>query len=217
MYIILANFKVLQWSIWKDATRPVIKLGDALGVLCISQAEALTGSSSLVPLFIAAITFDLSIFGLTFYKGLQARRSSPIHLLEVTFRDGNLYFGAIFWVNLGTLLLILKEPLSPYVGTINVQFSSVITVVLVSRLFLNLKEAAYRSRYFATSSLAFYSGISFVSFPPVQLGSSTLSPVRPRSKADPKTLRHSFGTLLSMDFEDLCADLQSIGESDSLY
>ncbi|KIJ32186.1 hypothetical protein M422DRAFT_266119 [Sphaerobolus stellatus SS14] len=149
--IYLGQVTVLGWSLWKDMTRfPIQAVDGAAGdfkTLCIFDTEIDTGSKSLAPVFIAAIVFDIMIFCLTFWKGLQTRlHKTTIPLLQVILRDGNFYFIAIFIVNFITLIVILVDPFSLYLGTSNVQISAVITGVLVTRLFFNFKHVALRSR-----------------------------------------------------------------------
>ncbi|KIJ26557.1 hypothetical protein M422DRAFT_272380 [Sphaerobolus stellatus SS14] len=144
----LCQLAIIGWSMWKDVTRPAIKLdGNLISTLCIFVTEIGTGSSSLAPVFIAAIVFDIMIFCLTFWKGRRTRlHKTIIPLLQVILRDGNLYFLAIFIVNLITLLAILVVPFSPYLGISNVQMSAIVTGILVTRLFFNLKHVALKSR-----------------------------------------------------------------------
>ncbi|KIJ34339.1 hypothetical protein M422DRAFT_263650 [Sphaerobolus stellatus SS14] len=144
----LCQLAILGWSTWKDVTRPAITLdGDSISTLCIFDTEINTGSKSLIPVFIAAIVFDIMIFCLTFWKGRRTRlHKTTFPLVQVILRDGNLYFLAIFIVNLITLIVILVDPFSPYLGTSNVQMSAIITGILVTRLFFNLKHVALKSR-----------------------------------------------------------------------
>ncbi|KIJ34355.1 hypothetical protein M422DRAFT_263669 [Sphaerobolus stellatus SS14] len=140
----LCQLAIIGWSMWKDVTRPAF---DLISTLCIFDTEIDTGSSSLIPVFIAAIVFDIMIFCLTFWKGRRTRlHKTTIPLVQVILRDGNLYFLAIFIVNLITLIAILMDPFSLYLGTSNVQMSAVITSILVTRLFFNLKHVALKSR-----------------------------------------------------------------------
>ncbi|KIJ31160.1 hypothetical protein M422DRAFT_267240 [Sphaerobolus stellatus SS14] len=134
-----------------DSCQPVNELGSG-------------NPNSLLPLFLCSISFDLVIFYLTLRKGLEARaKGTGSTLLKVLVRGGNLYFMALFFVNFINVLLIalavkkfedgLPEGfinifpwIGDFIGSINVQLASVITSVIVSHLFLNLREAAYRSR-----------------------------------------------------------------------
>ncbi|KIJ24153.1 hypothetical protein M422DRAFT_275140 [Sphaerobolus stellatus SS14] len=90
----LCQLAIIGWSMWKDVTRPAIELdGDLITTLCIFSNEVQTGSNSLIPVFIAAIVFDIMIFCLTFWKGRRTRlHKTTIPLVQVILRDGNLYF-----------------------------------------------------------------------------------------------------------------------------
>ncbi|KIJ25259.1 hypothetical protein M422DRAFT_273802 [Sphaerobolus stellatus SS14] len=114
----LSQLAIIGWSTWKDVTRPTIEFSQVdliSGSLCIFENEITTGSSSLAPVFIAAIVFDIMIFCLTFWKGRRTRlHKTTIPLVQVILRDGNLYF--------------------------------LITGILVTRLFFNLKHVALKSR-----------------------------------------------------------------------
>ncbi|KIJ34346.1 hypothetical protein M422DRAFT_263661 [Sphaerobolus stellatus SS14] len=90
----LCQLAIIGWSMWKVMTRPAIGLdGDLMDTLCIFDAEIQTGSNSLIPVFIAAIVFDIMIFCLTFWKGRRTRlHKTTIPLVQAILRDGNLYF-----------------------------------------------------------------------------------------------------------------------------
>ncbi|KIJ28925.1 hypothetical protein M422DRAFT_269708 [Sphaerobolus stellatus SS14] len=129
----------------------------------VDELEKDNPNKDLLPLFLSSISFDLVIFYLTLRKGLEARaKGTGSTLLEVLVRGGNLYFMALSLVNFINVLLIAltvktiedEQPFGffhiflwtgDFIGTINVQLASVITSVIVSHLFLNLREAAYRS------------------------------------------------------------------------
>ncbi|KIJ34300.1 hypothetical protein M422DRAFT_52068 [Sphaerobolus stellatus SS14] len=217
--VYLGQLGVIIWSLWKDYTRPdppAIHVSGSTINPCLSTKEIITGSISLAPIFIATIIFDITIFAFTFKKSLEIRRNSfSTPLINVITRDGNLYFmtyrarltapSAIFLVNIINMSIILAFPFSPNIGTINVQISGIITSALVSSLFLNLKEAAYRSRIFPSRSYEITSG----SFP---------EPFIHRIPQEhPRTSRWNFPNLqavwnLTSDIDDLGAELQSLAE-----
>jgi len=175
----------------------------------------IAGSGALVPIFIAAILFDATIFGFTLSKGLSLRRNGfSFPLLHLIIRDGNLYFVAIFLLNFITLVFILADPFNPMLGTINLQISAVVTAILVSRLFLNLKEAAYVSRRNPVS-LVNLSELSM--FGPE--GSSGLLFHRPRTEVPRQSNaifpKSALWTFMDSASEDLGADLQSQGMTES--
>ncbi|KIJ24149.1 hypothetical protein M422DRAFT_275136 [Sphaerobolus stellatus SS14] len=90
----LCQLAIIGWSMWKDVTRPAIELdGALLDTLCIFLDEINTGSSSLVPVFIAAIVFKIMNFCLTIWKGRRTCLNNiTIPLMHVIIGDGNLYF-----------------------------------------------------------------------------------------------------------------------------
>ncbi|KIJ34288.1 hypothetical protein M422DRAFT_52059 [Sphaerobolus stellatus SS14] len=144
MIIIIDDSK--QWPLWKGAA-PVVQtgvLGNTLN-LCISQKEIITGSA-------CGTLLLLTEYPAKFY-----------------YSSDRVGLRAIFLVNLITVSLILTKPYSvkvvSFIGTMNVQISGVsvsftglchittlifatyrVTAILVSSLFLNLKEDAYCSR-----------------------------------------------------------------------
>ncbi|KIJ23064.1 hypothetical protein M422DRAFT_276433 [Sphaerobolus stellatus SS14] len=120
-----------------------------------------TNPNTLLPLVLSAISFDIVIFSLTIIKGIRAKaKGTSTTLLKVLVQGGNIYFMALFSVNsLNALLILLTMDsyldhgredsrlwIGSFVGNINVQFTAAITSVIVSYLFLDLREAACRSR-----------------------------------------------------------------------
>ncbi|KIJ29990.1 hypothetical protein M422DRAFT_268555 [Sphaerobolus stellatus SS14] len=145
------------FSIYEDNSN-----NDAFADLCQPLDElVLNNPTSLLPLFLSSISFDLVIFYLTLRKGLEARaKGTGSTLLKVLVRGGNLYFMSLLLVNFINVLVIALTVKSfgdqglddyfpwigDYIGNINVQLTSVITSVIVSHLFLDLREAAYHSQ-----------------------------------------------------------------------
>ncbi|KIJ35573.1 hypothetical protein M422DRAFT_51452 [Sphaerobolus stellatus SS14] len=82
-------------------------------------------------------------FGRTIYLKHCYRSSTP--LMEVILRDGGLYFMALLMVNSVGLILV-----RPSIVPATMHLSAVLTCILVSRLFLNLRLVAYRSERFHT-------------------------------------------------------------------
>ncbi|KIJ38387.1 hypothetical protein M422DRAFT_259058 [Sphaerobolus stellatus SS14] len=120
-----------------------------------------TNPKNLLPLFLSSISFDIVIFSLTIRKGFQAQaKGTSTTLLKILVQGGSIYFIALFLANFMNVMLILlamntyeeygaEYPLiwiGTFIGNINVQFTSAVTSVIVSHLFLALREAAYRSR-----------------------------------------------------------------------
>ncbi|KIJ54860.1 hypothetical protein M422DRAFT_775081 [Sphaerobolus stellatus SS14] len=160
--VFIGQVGVNIWSIWKESQ--VAIPGQGFG--CISWTEAAFPRSSLLPIFISAMIFNLAMFMFTMNKQFSLGREGlrPPLMLTVV-RDGNLYFIALFLVNSVTVLLIIISLAFPnygpsprhgseasYVGTINVQFAAAVTSVLVSNLFLNLREVAYRHAHISHPS-----------------------------------------------------------------
>ncbi|KIJ25953.1 hypothetical protein M422DRAFT_273044 [Sphaerobolus stellatus SS14] len=129
------------------------------------ETHAANSPQWLLPLCVSALLFDITVFSLTFWKGIQARkRGANSTLMNVLVQGGNIYFLTLFLVNLSNVFLILFNAASSlfetsssaistifpfageYFGNVNIQLTAVITSVIVSNLFLNIREAAYQSR-----------------------------------------------------------------------
>jgi hypothetical protein len=92
----------------------------------------------------ASVGFDVVIFALTVARRLYYRRQE-VSLVGVMVRDGALYFLSLVLANVITLLLVVRNPTDASAWAV-VQVSSLLTVLLISRLFLNLRIAAHHSR-----------------------------------------------------------------------
>jgi len=113
-----------------------------------------------LPLFATTIAFDFVIFILTLRKGLQERaRGVRSTLLQVVVQGGNIYFITLLLVNLSNAILAVlamkdfslvssyKFPwIGAFMGNMNIQLAAAITSIIVSNLFIGLREAAYRSQ-----------------------------------------------------------------------
>ncbi|KIJ36872.1 hypothetical protein M422DRAFT_260732 [Sphaerobolus stellatus SS14] len=127
---------VMGWSIPAGSPAPLPP--GFIG--CVPSEKEGTGRR-LSALYIAALCFDASVFLLTFSRAVYARvTGTTVPLLQLVVRDGTLYFMVIFAVNLVNVFLLSLAP--PDLSAINAPFASLITAVLVARLFLNLREAA---------------------------------------------------------------------------
>ncbi|KIJ33827.1 hypothetical protein M422DRAFT_264117 [Sphaerobolus stellatus SS14] len=145
--IFLISFGGLLKSAISDSCKPIYELD--------------INPNSLLAILLSSIIFDLLIFYLTSRKGLEARaKGTGSSLLKVLVRGGNLYFMSLFLVNfINVILTTLTRKtfenglgvdsfpwIGDYIGNITLQLTSIITTVITSHLFLDLREAAYRSR-----------------------------------------------------------------------
>ncbi|KAG7087191.1 hypothetical protein E1B28_013172 [Marasmius oreades] len=134
--IYIGQLVVMGWSI--PAGIPADLPPGFIG--CIPHPKDATGLQ-LSSLYIAALTFDATIFALTLGRAVYYRLTgSLIPLITLVIRDGTLYFAVIFVVNLTNVFLLSLA--TPDLSAINAPFASMITAVLVARLMLNLRAAA---------------------------------------------------------------------------
>ncbi|KAH9958359.1 hypothetical protein BGW80DRAFT_1565002 [Lactifluus volemus] len=82
------------------------------------------------------LVWDSVIFSFTLYKAFTIGRGIP--LLDVIVRDGAMYFFVLFTVNLGNILVLWLSP--PLMKTSTEALTNVLSVTLVSRFVLNLRE-----------------------------------------------------------------------------
>jgi len=82
------------------------------------------------------LVWDSVIFSFTLYKAFTIGRGIP--LLDVIVRDGAMYFSVLFIVNLGNILVLWFSP--PLMKTSTEALTNVLSVTLVSRFVLNLRE-----------------------------------------------------------------------------
>ncbi|KIJ27990.1 hypothetical protein M422DRAFT_270758 [Sphaerobolus stellatus SS14] len=201
---------------------------------CQPQDEVLSNNpNNLLPLLLSSISFDLVIFYLTLKRGLEARaKGTGSTLLQVLVQGGNLYFMSLSLVNFINVVLIaltLKTfenqlgvddsfPwIGDFIGNINVQLTSVITSVIVSHLFLDLREAAHRSRksYHNPSAITATVGEWF-NFNQSESGQS--DPSGPNIQLGSHTRQNQFigkGTLQGLiGYDDFAVDLQHFDDAD---
>ncbi|KIJ31130.1 hypothetical protein M422DRAFT_267201 [Sphaerobolus stellatus SS14] len=190
-----------------------------------------TTITTLLPLFLSSISFDLVIFYLTLRKGLEARaKGTGSTLLKVLVQGGNLYFMALFFVNSINVLLtaLTIKPIfkinpeyinvfpwiGDFIGNINVQLTSVITSILVSHLFLDLREAAYRSHKLYDNPSAITATVGeWFNFNQSESGQSDLNiqpgcHTRENRFIGQRTLQDLMG------YEDFAVDLQHFDDGD---
>ncbi|CAE6350188.1 unnamed protein product [Rhizoctonia solani] len=107
-----------------------------------------------VAFWLAPLATDSVIFGLTVFKALEYihKMKYRVPLIHVILRDGILYFTVILTANLLNCLLCFLAPSS--IKVIGASFSQIITVVMISRLQLNLRsESIYPTPSMPTSQL----------------------------------------------------------------
>ncbi|KAM6504030.1 hypothetical protein JOM56_000973 [Amanita muscaria] len=145
--VYLAELGVMMWSI--PSGIPATNLPPGF-VGCFPIPKPGTGLR-LTSIYIAALGFDTVVFSLTFMRAFYRRftKEKSVTLLRIIVRDGTLYYTVIFVVNLINVFLLALAP--PDISAINAPFASMITTVLVSRLVLNLREAAAKKHIFYNS------------------------------------------------------------------
>ncbi|KAJ7046066.1 hypothetical protein C8F04DRAFT_1387734 [Mycena alexandri] len=112
---------------------------------CYIGPKTLTDVGRIASLFDMLLVLDTIIFGLTAYHVFRSKRSvagMATPLTEIMIRDGFLYFSVIFFVNLGNIIVIELSSIPEDLRPVNVEFTPAITVVMVSRLFLNMRRQA---------------------------------------------------------------------------
>jgi len=90
--------------------------------------------------------FDSIVFSLTLYKAFTIGRGIP--LLDVIVRDGTIYFSVLFIMNLANILSLRFSP--PLLKTATQTLTNVLSITLVSRLVLNLREQSAVLAYLPT-------------------------------------------------------------------
>ncbi|KAJ7583776.1 hypothetical protein C8J56DRAFT_951775 [Mycena floridula] len=91
----------------------------------------------------ALLVYDSIIFGATFYKTYQHRGQDlpgAVSLFHLLLRDGSIYYGVIIMSNLSNIATFYIS--TPILRGSLATFSSSISVIMVSRLTLNLHESA---------------------------------------------------------------------------
>ncbi|KIJ50800.1 hypothetical protein M422DRAFT_244746 [Sphaerobolus stellatus SS14] len=213
----LCQLAIIVRSMWKDVAGTGIELdGSPVNILCIFAEEINTGSSSLAPVFIAAITGSNERFSCK--KNMRKTLERWESILPVSDNPTNpsqikaTGFRAIFIVNLISLVTILVDPYSLYLGTSNVQMLAVITGVLVTRLLFNIKHATLKSRYntsIGMSNLDFAiksTNHSLTHNSGLIVHNEQIAKYSTAGKFGMTALR----TIIDLDILDLGADIQSI-------
>jgi hypothetical protein len=100
----------------------------------------LTGSGPWFGGFWAApIVTDTCIFFLTLWRTIRyQKRHGRMNYMQIIMRDGILYFGVIFSVNMMNCVIFFSAPTD--LKAIGASFSQIMTAVMISRLHLNLRR-----------------------------------------------------------------------------
>ncbi|KAJ1303598.1 hypothetical protein OPQ81_011781 [Rhizoctonia solani] len=133
----------------------------------------------------APVTTDTLIFGLTVFKSLEYiyKTRYRVPLVRVILRDGILHFTVILCANLLNCLLYYLAPGS--LKVIGASFSQIITVVMISRLQLNLRS----------ESVCSIPGMPTSQLPPVS--SSEFGEKDKQGSGTISTLSHYFDTTVT--------------------
>ncbi|KAH9954778.1 hypothetical protein BC827DRAFT_927016 [Russula dissimulans] len=91
--------------------------------------------------------FDSAVFSLTVYKAFTMGRGIP--LLDVIVRDGTMYFLVLFIMNLANIFILLYS--APLLRSSTAILVNVLSITLVSRLVLNLREQDSIPAYLLTT------------------------------------------------------------------
>ncbi|KAG8712033.1 hypothetical protein FRC08_015121 [Ceratobasidium sp. 394] len=107
----------------------------------------------LAAFWLAPLAMDTVITTLTVFKTLKYLRQQHGHieLVKIILRDGLLYFAVILVANLSNCLVYYLAP--PDLKVIGASFSQIITIMMISRLQLNLRSDSICSPGVFTSRL----------------------------------------------------------------
>ncbi|KAJ7773976.1 hypothetical protein B0H16DRAFT_1510583 [Mycena metata] len=129
---------VVVWSMYDQGSTPAFLRGCHVAIM-----QSTHGSTGLAAAWEGSFVLDSTIFGLTVFNACTTIRrlgslaNLPLH--RVIVRDGALYFGAMALANLANICTFyLGAPLSR--GAMST-VASCMSVVLISRLMLNLHES----------------------------------------------------------------------------
>jgi len=128
----------LGLKIWAFTDGTVLPLPTGL-IGCILVGKH---NSRFVFTWVAELIFDSMVFFMTLWRCIvlnRLRRGNTDSLVNLILRDGVMYFGVIFVVNLANVLTFVLATAD--IQAINASFSTLITSVMVSRLILNLRGA----------------------------------------------------------------------------
>ncbi|KAJ7744194.1 hypothetical protein B0H16DRAFT_1560449 [Mycena metata] len=105
------------------------------------------GSRGAVAFWAPSFIFDIVIFAMTIYQSYKTFKGSRcLGLIGIMLRDGSLYFCVIFCVNLANMMTLILAPLD--LMTIHVNLTTILPVVMTTRLILSLKSSRAASTDF---------------------------------------------------------------------
>jgi len=84
------------------------------------------------------LVFDTLVFVMTVAKAFMVGRSGDQTLINILLRDGSIYFLVLCWANLLNLATLLLGGL--FIKGIGTTFANILSVVMISRLMLNLRS-----------------------------------------------------------------------------
>ncbi|KAJ7581725.1 hypothetical protein C8J56DRAFT_1168416 [Mycena floridula] len=109
---------------------------NACTMIFAPEISSLASASAWMPLL-----YDSTIFGLTLNRTLPAiRNKSQSYVIKRLFKDGLLYYSIIFAINAVLTLMIISAP--PGLKNITAQLEQLLTVTMMSRITLALKESS---------------------------------------------------------------------------
>jgi len=161
-YTVIALIVILRtWALYGRELWPMILLGSIYATALTVQTYVAGTSSARVKtppgirgcllgavpesdirflfFFIVGLVFDTLLFGLTLFKTLSIRKSTGVStpLVSLLMRDGIIYFLVMFLANVMNVVLFLTAP--PQLNGMNIYFSHITTVIMISHIMLNLK------------------------------------------------------------------------------
>ncbi|KAF8490575.1 hypothetical protein JB92DRAFT_1304134 [Gautieria morchelliformis] len=148
------NFMILSLLVPAYITQLV--LGGWASVAIVRDAGLPQGSGCIVTvptelvyrfawLWASQVVFDTMVFGLTASRIIFLRKwGLKMPLTTLFLRDGLIYFAVMFSAKLLNFLLFWSTVTSNLV-TLNWAFNNIITIIMVNRLVLNLREEGSRS------------------------------------------------------------------------
>ncbi|TFK23018.1 hypothetical protein FA15DRAFT_757574 [Coprinopsis marcescibilis] len=194
--MLVVEIAVKIWA-FTDGTRLVLPEG-IVGCILVGRNHI-----RFVFSWIAELLFDSVIFFLTLWRTVTLYRrqgARPMSLFTLVIRDGVIYFAVIFVANVVTVLMFLLAP--PDIKAMNASFSTLITTLIVSRLILNMKEAALtRLPVQESRSIVVSSQIgpdNYTSYLEVGLGDPTLTHARKAStqQVSATEIRYELGRIV---------------------
>ncbi|KAF8532321.1 hypothetical protein JB92DRAFT_3091912 [Gautieria morchelliformis] len=143
---LLGQIVVTVWA-WQAATAaPIVPSRESPHselTGCFPVPKSSDRSGQVASLFISLLVLDTVLFLLTILRAfrLPANRAPSVPVLSIMLRDGVLYLIMIFVVNLANVLLIQLPGVPLGLKALNTEFTPNVTVIMVSRLVLNLRAA----------------------------------------------------------------------------